>query len=348
MNPDSIVETARILVVDDEPANVRLLERVLSREGYAGVVGITDARRVPDLFRAFLPDLILLDLRMPHVDGFTILDQIATLNREGGFLPIVVLTADDSKEAKERALSAGATDFISKPFQTFEILLRIRNLLQTRQLYIELQHRNRRLETRVVERTRELEHAQREMLERLAQAVETRDGETGEHTRRVGENSAHLARALGLPDDQVELLRRAAPLHDVGKIGIPDAVLAKRGALTAAEREVVKTHTVLGAKILAQGDSELMRAAERIALGHHERWDGTGYPNGLAGEEIPLEARIVAVVDVFDALVHDRPYRDAWTETRALAEIEAGAGGHFDPAVAAAFLQAHAAGGLVM
>jgi putative two-component system response regulator len=186
------------------------------------------------------------------------------------------------------------------------------------------------------------------MLERLAQAVETRDGETGEHTRRVGENSAHLARALGLPDDQVELLRRAAPLHDVGKIGIPDAVLAKRGALTAAEREVVKTHTVLGAKILAQGDSELMRAAERIALGHHERWDGTGYPNGLAGEEIPLEARIVAVVDVFDALVHDRPYRDAWTETRALAEIEAGAGGHFDPAVAAAFLQAHAAGGLVM
>jgi putative two-component system response regulator len=348
VNPDSIVETARILVVDDEPANVRLLERVLGREGYTGVVGTTDARRVPDLFRAYLPDLILLDLRMPHVDGFTILDQIATLNHGGGFLPIVVLTADDSKEAKERALSAGATDFISKPFQTFEILLRIRNLLQTRQLYVELQHRNQRLETRVVERTRELEHAQREMLERLSQAVETRDGETGEHTRRVGENSARLARALGLPDDRVELLRRAAPLHDVGKIGIPDAVLAKRGALTAAEREIMKTHTVLGAKILAQGDAELMRAAERIALGHHERWDGTGYPNGLAGEEIPLEARIVAVVDVFDALVHDRPYRDAWPVERALAEIETGAGRHFDPAVAAAFLRAHAAGGLVM
>jgi putative two-component system response regulator len=345
---ESIVETARILVVDDEPANVRLLERVLGREGYTGVVGTTDARRVPDLFRAYLPDLVLLDLRMPHVDGFTVLDQIATLNEGGAFLPIVVLTADDSREAKERALSAGATDFISKPFQAFEILLRIRNLLQTRQLYVELQHRNRRLQDRVVERTRELEHAQREMLERLTQAVETRDGETGEHTRRVGENSARLASALGLPEGQVELIRRAAPLHDVGKIGVPDAILAKRGALTAEERELVKTHTTLGAKILAQGDSELMRAAEQIALGHHERWDGTGYPNGRSGEEIPLEARIVAVVDVFDALVHDRPYRGAWPVERALEEIEAGAGGHFDPVVAAAFLAVHAAGGLVM
>jgi putative two-component system response regulator len=331
-------EHAKILIVDDEYANVRVMERILARAGYEHVASTTDPREVASLCRRSPPDLVLLDLRMPHLDGFDVLSQLVESGPEEDYLPVIVLTADDSKEAKKQALSAGAADFLSKPFQPFEILLRIRNLLRSRQLYCQLQDRNRQLEDRVIRRTRDLERSQREMLERLTQAVETRDGETGAHTRRVGEISARLARALGLPDERVDLIRHAAPLHDVGKIGIPDAILMKTGPLTVAEFEVVKTHTTLGAKILCNADSSLMRMAEQIALSHHERWDGTGYPHGAGGEAIPIEARIVAVVDVFDALSHDRCYRDAWPIEKVLAEIERDSGRYFDPAVARAFL----------
>lgn len=344
---DEVWNDARILVVDDEYSNVRLLERLLGSAGYEIVVGATDPRQVPELCRAFQPDLILLDLRMPHLDGITVLEQITLETAEDEFRPVIILTSDDSRQAKERAFSAGAIDFLNKPFQPIEILLRIRNLLRTRRLQQELRERNQHLEERVIERTRELERSQREMLERLAQAVEARDGETGHHTRRVGENSARLARALRLPDERVELIRRAAPLHDVGKIGIPDSILLKQGSLTPEEREVVKTHTALGAQILARGGSTLMRVAEQIALCHHERWDGAGYPHKLRGEEIPLEARIVAVVDVFDALAHDRPYRAAWPGEQVRAEIERETGGYFDPEVARAFLSLYSSGALM-
>ena len=336
-----------ILVIDDEPANVRLLERLLEREGFTRVVGTTDSSQAVDLFRAFPPDLVLLDLRMPPPDGYAVLDLLTAELAPGEILPIVILTAETDAEAKKRALTAGAADFLEKPFAPFEMILRIRNLLRSRHLYLELQRRNRYLEDRVLERTAELARAQAEMLERLAQAVEARDGETGEHTRRVGENSALLARELSLPPERAELIRRAAPLHDVGKIGIPDTILLKPGPLTAEEVRVVRTHTTLGAKILSRGDSPLVQTAELIAASHHERWDGGGYPYALRAEDIPLEGRIVAVVDVFDALMHDRPYRIAWDAGRVRDEISREVGRHFDPAVASVFLDLHASGRLM-
>ena len=336
-----------ILVVDDEPANVRLLERVLEREGYSNVIGTSDSSRALDLFRAFPPDLVLLDLRMPQPDGYAVLDMLRAELEPGEILPIVILTAETEPEAKKRALTAGAVDFLEKPFAPFEMVLRVRNHLRTRHLYLELQARNRYLEDRVLERTAELARAQAEMLERLAQAVEARDGETGEHTRRVGENSALLARAMSLPAERAELIRRAAPLHDVGKIGIPDTILLKPGPLTGDELAVLRNHTIIGAKILSRGGSQLVQTAERIALSHHERWDGGGYPYALSGEEIPLEGRIVAVADVFDALMHDRPYRTRWDAERVRDTITREAGRHFDPAVASVFLDLHASGRLM-
>lgn len=340
--PAPEMASARILIVDDEPANVVLLQRLLQKVGYEQVRGITDPRAVAEAFSTGTPDLMLLDLRMPHIDGYSLLEQFSGEGAGGGFLPIIVLTADESLEAMERALSAGASDFLHKPFRPFEILLRIRNQLRTRQLYRDLRDANARLEERLVDRVHALERSQREMLERLAQAVEARDGETGEHTRRVGDNAGRLAEAMGLSAETVDLIQRSAPLHDVGKIGISDRLLVKEGPLTDEEREVMKTHTLIGGRMLAKGDSELMRMAERIALCHHERWDGTGYPKGLAGTDIPLEARIVAIVDVFDALSHDRPYRPAFTLEQVREEIRRARGRQFDPDVCDLFLELEA------
>jgi putative two-component system response regulator len=235
-------------------------------------------------------------------------------------------------------LSRGAKDFVNKPFQQDEILLRIKTLLETRLLYLQIQSQNQLLEAKVRERTRALEEAQIEIIERLAVAAEFRDDNTGQHTQRVGQMSALLARQLGMPDGQIALMRRAAPLHDVGKIGVPDAILLKLGKLTEQEFAIVKTHTVIGARILSGGKFPLLRLAEEIAFSHHERWDGSGYAS-LAGTDIPLAGRIVAVADVFDALTQQRPYKPAWTIGDAIAEIERQRGLQFDPGVVDAFLR---------
>jgi putative two-component system response regulator len=333
------LESARILIVDDEPVNVRLLERMLGQAGYTELSSTTDARNALPLAREFGPDLILLDLHMPHLDGFEVMQQLGEIRPPGSYLPILVLTADITPAAESRALEMGAKDFVSKPFQVTRVLLRIRNLLETRFLHLGLERQNERLEERVRHRTKELEESQREVLERLTLATEFRDDDTGHHTRRVGELSARTAVNLGLDPEAVELIRGAAPLHDTGKIAIPDAILLKPGRLTLVEFETMKTHTTIGAHMLAGGRTALMRLAEQIALAHHERWDGAGYPHGLAGEAIPLAARIVAVADFYDALSHDRPYRSAWPLERIVAEIERESGGHFDPRVAAGFLR---------
>jgi putative two-component system response regulator len=314
----------RILIVDDEEANVRLLERILQRATRAELQSTTDSRTVTELYTEFKPDLILLDLRMPHIDGFGVLDALRPLIPPDSYLPILVLTADITPESKQRALSSGAKDFLTKPFDPTEILLRITNLLDARSLHVEL-------EERVRERTRELEGAHLETVERLALAVEYREDGTGGHTRRVGQASALLARALGLPRTDVMLIRQAAPLHDVGKIAIPDRILLKPGRLTAEEWAVMKTHTTIGAKIVAGARYSLLLTAEAIALSHHEQWDGLGYPRGLSGEAITLPARIVAVADAFDAMTHRRPYREAYPEDYAVAELQRCAGTHFDP-----------------
>jgi len=335
--PPLPVERARILVVDDEETNVRLLQRILARAGYDNVQSTIDPTGVAVLYAEYQPDLILLDLHMPGRDGFAVLEDLAPYLAGGGYVPVLMVTGDGSAEAKRRALALGAKDFVAKPFDAAEVLLRIRNLLETRRLYSLLTHQNSVLESKVQERTRDLEESQAEVLERLANAGEFRDDETGRHAHRVGELAARLALALGLPARQVELVRRAAPLHDVGKIGVPDSILLKTGRLTPGEFDVMKTHTVVGAALLSGGRSELVTLAQRIARSHHERWDGTGYPDGLAGEAIPLEARLVAVADVVDALSHDRPYRPAWPMDAVLAELRRGCGTQFDPAVVDAF-----------
>lgn len=323
---------ARLLIVDDEERNVRLLQRVLERGGYRNIQCTSDSREVADCFHAFQPDAILLDLRMPHKDGFDVMRELSTLIAPTSFVPIIILTADATPEARQKALAAGASDFVTKPFDANEILLRVRNLLRTRFL-------NQNLEEKVYERTRDLEDAQVEILQRLAQAAEFRDDDTGRHTQRVAQIAAALAAELSCSEDEVHLIHQAAPLHDVGKIGIPDHILLKPGKLTDEEFAAMKQHTVIGANLLSNGHSPVMLLAERIALTHHERWDGKGYPRGLQGEEIPREGRILAVVDVFDALTHERPYKKAWPIEDALAEITRCMNAQFDPTVVNAFLK---------
>ncbi len=340
MSTPTRVADARILIVDDEPANVRLLERLVEREGCRTHRSTTDSREAARLFRELAPDLVLLDLHMPHVDGFGVMEQLRPLIRKTDFVPILVLTADITSEAKRRALSGGANDFLTKPLDATEVSLRIRNLLETRFLHLQLQVRNRLLEQHVVERTFDVEEAGLEILARLARASEFRDDDTGHHASRVGEVSARVARALGMSEEEAELVRRAAPLHDVGKIGVPDAILLKPGVLTREEWDVLQAHTTIGARILSGSTFPILQMAEEIALCHHERWDGTGYPRGLRGEEIPLVSRIVTVVDSYDALVGARPYKPAWPLEEAVAEIRAQRGRQFDPRVVDAFLGA--------
>ncbi len=334
----SIPRTARILLVDDEPVNVHLLERILARSNYARVTSTTDPTRVLALYDDLQPDLILLDLHMPPPDGLTLLRQLRALIPGDDHRPILILTADTTLAAKQRALALGATDFLTKPLDAVEVVLRIRNLLETRFLHRRLHNENGVLEDRVRARTREVEQAGIEVLERLALAAEYRDDDTGQHTQRVARTAALVAHTLGLTEDQVDLIRRAAPLHDVGKIGVPDGILLKPSALAPEERERMETHTVIGARILSGSQFTLLRLAEEIAHSHHERWDGGGYPRGLRGEDIPLAGRIVAVADVFDALTHRRPYKGAWTVAEALTEVERQSGGQFDPRVAESFL----------
>lgn len=334
------VTDATVLIVDDQSYNVLLLEELLGLASFKDIVATTDPTQALDLFLSSSPDIVLLDLHMPRLDGYAVLEQILRRVPSGTYLPVLVLTADITQQAKQRALSLGAKDFLTKPFDPDEVILRIRNLLETRQLHLELSQRNQILEERVMERTIDLEQAHLQMLERLALAAEYRDDDTGEHTQRVGITSSLIAQELGLPDDEVELMRRAAPLHDVGKIGIPDQILLKPGKLTLAEYEIMKAHTRIGARILSGGRFPLLQASEEIAITHHERWDGGGYSR-LSAETIPIRGRIVAVADVFDALTHERPYKRAWPEDEAVEEIRKQCGAQFDPHVVGAFLIVH-------
>ncbi len=329
---------ARILIIDDHQANIEVLKRILRSAGFVAVNSATDPMIGVALVQTWVPDLLLLDLHMPRLDGFGVLESIRPQLSGGSYLPVLMLTADSSDETKRRALASGAKDFLTKPFDATEVVLRIENLLETRSLYTTIRQQNELLEQRVADRTRELEDAQVEMLQRLAAAAEFRDDDTGEHTHRVGDLAALLATGAGLSAAQVDLIRRAAPLHDVGKIGIPDSILLKAGRLTSEEQRIMRTHVTIGAVMLAGGRSALVQTAERIALSHHERWDGNGYPYGYAGERIPIEARVVAVADFLDALTHKRPYRPAWSVKKTIAEIVAGRGSHFDPAVVDALL----------
>jgi putative two-component system response regulator len=327
------LSNARVLVVDDEHANVRLLERLLSRWGFADVVSTTSSARAVALCRKSRPDILLLDLQMPDPNGFRLMELLADEIQGPTRLPVVVLTADISADVRRKALAGGARDFLTKPFDPTEVELRVRNLLETRRLQLELQSHNETLERRVRERTHDLDIARLETLERLALAGEYRDDNTHEHAERVGRSVARIAAALGEPAEEVELIRRAAPLHDIGKIGVPDAILLKPGKLDRRERQLMKGHAAMGHQILSGSGSRVLQLSAEIALTHHERWDGEGYPVGRRGDEIPLSGRVTALADVFDALMHRRPYKQAWSIDAALAEIRHEAGRHFDPTV---------------
>jgi putative two-component system response regulator len=331
-----IIQNSRILIVDDQPANVLLLEQTLRSAGYKNLASITDSRKVLSAFTAFQPDLVALDLRMPYVDGFALLKQLRSRIPSGDFVPVLILTADCSRKAKQEALTLGAKDFLTKPIDVAEALLRIYNLLETRCLHVELQRHSDTLEEKVRKRTEELEQAQLEILQRLALAAEYRDDCTGQHTQRVGELAALLAWAIGLPPEHVEQIRHAATLHDVGKIGIPDGILLKPSKLTEDEYLQIKRHTDIGRMILSGSKFPILQMAERIALYHHERWDGAGY-YGLLGDTIPLEARIVGIVDVFDVITHARPYKEASSVDEAMEIIHQEKGKQFDPALVEAF-----------
>jgi putative two-component system response regulator len=329
---------ASILVVDDEAANVQMLERVIRRVGYANVRTTTDARRVLSLFQEEIPDVILLDLHMPGLTGLDVMRQLREV--AGALMPLVlVLTGDTTAEAKSSALSGGAKDFLFKPFDLSEVTLRVHNLVDLRMLHRELHDHNQLLEQRVRERTSELERARLEMVERLGLAAEYRDDETGQHTRRVGQLSAQLAAALALPDGEVEMIARSAPLHDVGKIAVPDSILLKKGKLTPEEQTIMRSHTTVGGHLLSGGDSALLKTARAIALTHHEHWDGGGYPNRLSEDQIPLSGRIVAIADVFDALTHDRPYRPCYDTNWVIDFLQKQRGKQFEPRLLDAFLR---------
>ncbi|HEY4359945.1 MAG TPA: HD domain-containing phosphohydrolase [Bryobacteraceae bacterium] len=325
-----VVQNSRILIVDDQASNIQLLERILQGGGYKHWVSLTDSRKALTVFSEFRPDLVALDWRMPNLDGLSLLKQLRSRVPAGEFVPTLILTADNSRTARQEALSAGAKDFLNKPFDVSEALLRIYNLLETRWLHVELKRHNQTLEQRVRERTRELERAQLEVLQRLALAAEYRDDCTGKHAQRVGQLAAILGRAIGLPPAEVELLRLSAPLHDIGKIGIPDGILLKSSKLTREEYTQIKRHTDIGRVILSGSGFPVLQMAERIALYHHERWDGSGY-YGLAGEAIPVEARIVSVADVYDVVTHERPYKKAQSSGDALALLQEESGKQFDP-----------------
>jgi putative two-component system response regulator len=331
-----IIQNSRILIVDDRLENILVLERMLQEAGYQHLRSITDSRTALATFTAFQPDLVAIDLRMPHVDGFALLKQLRSRVPDGSYVPMLVLTADNSRKAKQDALALGAKDFVTKPIDRVEILLRIYNLLETRWLHVELQGHTLTLEEKVRDRTRQLEEAQLEILERLALAAEYRDDCTGQHTQRVGELAGLLAEAIGLPAEEVELIRRASPLHDVGKIGIPDGILLKPTNLTPEEYVHIKTHTDIGRIILSGSKFPILQTAEKIALYHHERWDGNGYYH-LKGTDIPIEARIVSVVDVFDVITHARPYKKAASAEVAIESIRQERERQFDPDLVDAF-----------
>ncbi len=321
---------SRILIVDDKPANVALLEFMLEKEGYANVSSTLDSRQVVPMMEADPFDLILLDIRMPFMDGIEVMQAMAGIIKND-YLPILVLTAQTDFETRKQALSAGARDFLTKPFQDWEVCLRIRNMLETRAYFNGQKVRANELEGLVDERTREILETQLEIIRRLGRAGEYRDNETGAHIIRMSKMSRQLALAAGYSQEFANKILYASPMHDVGKIGVPDRVLLKPGKHTPDEWEIMKLHVTIGSDIVGDHPSELIQMAKVIAETHHEKWDGSGYPNGLSGEDIPLESRIVMICDVFDALTSKRPYKEPWPTERAIDLINSEAGKHFDP-----------------
>ncbi len=339
------IKKCRIVVVDDETPNLKLIDRVLDIGGYTEITLISDPTTVVDFYKENGTDLFLIDLNMPLMDGFEVIAALMALNDD--FLPpILVLTAQQAQEYRQKALDVGARDFVTKPFVVNELLARVRNQLEIRQAQSQLRNQNQNLEAMVQERTKELQIAHHQLHEsrlqvvrRLGRAAEYRDNETGLHIIRMSYISVVIGRAAGMDEEAIDLLLNASPMHDIGKIGMPDNILLKPGKFEPEEWEIMKTHAQIGADILSGDDSPMMMMAREIALSHHEKWDGSGYPNGHKGENIPLVGRIAALADVFDALTSVRPYKKAWSVDEAIDYIKDHSGKQFDPKMVEYFMQ---------
>ncbi len=330
---DRALESMSILVLDDNEAQILVIETMLRKGGYKNIHVLTDSRDALKVIAETTPDLLLLDLNMPYQDGIETIRLIKKQIPGIARFPVAVLSVEAQPEKKVEALELGARDFIAKPFDPTELLLRVKNLLETRYWYLQVQQQKDSLAELVAKRTSELEQAHIEMLTRLARICEHRDDQLGEHVWRVATLSAMLAREMQCAPEFIDLLLRAARLHDIGKTAIPEGILLKPAKLSPEEFEIIKKHTTIGAQLLTGSHSPLMQMAEQIALTHHERWDGQGYPKGLSAAVIPLEGRIVAVADAFDSMIYDRPYRKAQSVQEAVQEIQKHQNSQFDPEV---------------
>ena len=329
-----------ILIVDDQSTSRAILEQVV--RGLDARVGVEAFARPVDAVlwaTRSVADLILVDYMMPEMDGIEFVRRLRALPGYDS-VPVVMVTVNEDRQVRYEALDAGVTDFLNKPIDARECLARCRNLLTLRRQQLVLEDRKRLLEGMVEDATRDVRAREKETLMLLARAGEFRDEDTGYHLVRMARYSCLVAGAIGLSAEEVETVELAAPLHDIGKIGIPDQILLKAGKLDDGEWKLMQRHPVLGHEILKGSASKYVRMGALIALGHHEKYDGSGYPNGLVGDHIPLSARIVAVADVYDALTSIRPYKQAWSAEDAFAQLQAQRGRHFDPRVVDAFMGA--------
>ena len=344
----------RIMIVDDEPINIKLVQKYLRDAGYQNFVTTTDSRQAVELIHRELPDVIVLDVMMPHVSGLNILEVVRS-DRELANIPVLFLTASTDEQIKSHALELGATDFLTKPVKPTELIPRIKNSLILKAHQDQLAAYSKRLEFEVRQRTEELLRSREEVIHILACAAEYRDHETGNHVIRVGRYAGIIAKQLGCSQIRCDLIAQAAILHDVGKIGIPDSILHKPSRLESDEMQRMQSHCEIGMNILrarasyekivshkkgrqdSRSESPILGMASKIAMSHHEKWDGSGYPNGLAGEAIPIEGRITAVADVFDALSSRRPYKEPLPFDKCFEILEKGRQTHFDPKVIDAY-----------
>ncbi len=354
------IASSKIMIVDDEPINVKVARKYLKLEGYEHFVTTTDSREAVAIVEKERPDVLLLDIMMPHVSGLDILAALRA-DKRWAHLPVVILTAATDLATKRRALELGASDFLAKPVDPTELIPRLYNVLTVKRHHDHMEQYAHELEAEVLRRTAELARSRQEVIHCLARAAEFRDDDTGRHVLRVGKYARLIGAGLGWKGERLNMLEQAAQLHDIGKIGIPDSILLKPGKLGPEEIEimhkhagfgkrimetlpehesnVLRKHTELGSRLLQETDSPILSLASTISLSHHEKWDGSGYPLGLAGEDIPIEGRITAVADVFDALSSKRPYKPPFPLLKCFEILEEGRGKHFDPLVLDAFFR---------
>jgi len=328
----------KILIVDDNPTNVLVLRRLIEKmEDDHQPICYTDSLQALEWCKNGKADLLLIDYMMPDLDGMEFIQQFRQFAGCKD-IPILMITADNNRDIRYKALQTGANDFLNKPIDKTEFLARVKNMLNLRKSQIQLSNRAQWLAVEVHKATAALQQQEREALVILSKAAEYRDPETGAHILRMSHYSKLIAAQLGLDEAEQDLILEASPMHDLGKVGTPDDILLKPGRLDQDEFSIMKQHATHGYEILKQGSSHLLQVAADIANTHHEKYNGTGYPNGLKGDEIPLYGRIVAVADVFDALTSKRPYKKAWPADKAIALLKEESGKHFDPQCVEAFL----------